>query len=387
MNSWIETVTYKEGKMEILAPKPFNSPKKAPAFFNPHMSFNRDLSVLVLKAYRNTFSDTIRICDAMTGVGIRGIRYASEIDGVYNILLNDLNPLALQFAEYNTSTNKVDQLITLSQDETNRMLALNSYPSNRFDIVDLDPFGTPVQYFDSAILATKIGGIIAATATDMPVLCGLYPNVANRNYGVSVYPTPYAHEVALRILIYAIIRAAALHSIAVSPLFCFYADHYIRIHLALSAKKGDILQSFNQLGRVLHCPQCMHRTIITTLYELYRFCPICNSKLQIIGPLWLGHLFEKKFCQKMSIELSSTSLINKRRVIKMLDLAIEESNAPPFFYSLNILCDRLNIPQPKCSSIIEKLLEQGFSATRSHIHGNGVKTNAPLNAIETILKS
>lgn len=38
--------------------------------------------------------------------------------------------------------------------------------------VDLDPYGTPSIFLDSAVQAVSEGGLLLCTATDMAVLCG-----------------------------------------------------------------------------------------------------------------------------------------------------------------------------------------------------------------------
>lgn len=41
-----------------------------------------------------------------------------------------------------------------------------------YDVVDLDPYGTPAQLLDSAVQSVKDGGLLCVTATDMANLCG-----------------------------------------------------------------------------------------------------------------------------------------------------------------------------------------------------------------------
>lgn len=45
-------------------------------------------------------------------------------------------------------------------------------PIQVYHAIDLDPYGTPVQFLDSAVQAVSEGGLLAVTATDMAVLCG-----------------------------------------------------------------------------------------------------------------------------------------------------------------------------------------------------------------------
>jgi len=170
----------KEGKVQMLVPKlsaygvnPSDyAPSKAPVFYNPVMEFNRDISVLAFKAYQHIANREITICEPLTSQGIRGIRYASEIEGVKHVLISDINSRAYELAQHNIQLNKLGEKITLKHKDANCVLSCHASPKKRFDIVDLDPFGTPVPYLDSAFRALKNKGLIAATATDLAPLCG-----------------------------------------------------------------------------------------------------------------------------------------------------------------------------------------------------------------------
>lgn len=50
-----------------------------------------------------------------------------------------------------------------------------------FDVVDLDPYGTPAMFLDSAMQSVKDGGLMLVTATDMAVLCGNNKEVRAEN--------------------------------------------------------------------------------------------------------------------------------------------------------------------------------------------------------------
>ncbi|MBS7645014.1 MAG: tRNA (guanine(10)-N(2))-dimethyltransferase [Candidatus Bathyarchaeia archaeon] len=370
-----------------MAPKPSHAPSRTVVFYNPRMAFNRDLSILTLKAHVEAVrAEGLRICDAMTGVGARGIRYAKEVEEVSEVILNDLNPIALQFAEYNSYVNKVNEKVRIVHDEANRTLSLSSTPDSRFDLVDLDPFGTPVPYLDSGVRALRIGGIIAATATDLPVLYGIHPKAARRRYGVSTHPTDYGHELAIRILIQTIIRVAAAHEMASYPIFCYYADHYVRVNLVLKRGKENINNLFDQLGYVEDCRKCGHRRALLQLDELSKRCPVCGSELKHIGPVWLGPLFDEEYCRRIIRLASSIPLRRASRIRKFLNLALEEAGSPPLFYSLSLICDRLNVPQMKPSEVVDALRELGYKASRTHIQGDAVKTDAPVSVVEEVLK-
>ena len=65
---------------------------------------------------------------------------------------------------------------------------------NRFDVIDIDPYGAPSIFLDAAVQAVKDGGLLCVTATDMPVLCGQYPETCFAKYGSTSISGPNCHE-------------------------------------------------------------------------------------------------------------------------------------------------------------------------------------------------
>ena len=74
----------------------------------------------------------------------------------------------------------------------------------RYDVIDLDPYGTAVPFLDSAVQAIADGGLLCVTCTDSPVLCGTYPEKCFSLYGSVPLRSKYLHEQALRILLHSI---------------------------------------------------------------------------------------------------------------------------------------------------------------------------------------
>ena len=78
----MENKIINEGKVSIIVPEFDKISSKAPVFYNPVMELNRDLSVAAISVFRGDIDHDISVCDTFGGTGIRGIRYAKEIEGV-----------------------------------------------------------------------------------------------------------------------------------------------------------------------------------------------------------------------------------------------------------------------------------------------------------------
>jgi tRNA (guanine26-N2/guanine27-N2)-dimethyltransferase len=390
----------REGLAEVIVPnlEKFRkdvwdyAPSKAPVFFNPAMKLNRDLAVLVLQAYQRTVNGELTVSEPLAGCGVRGIRFAKEVEGVCEVRLNDINPEAYRMAQHNVELNAVGKVIRLFNMDANLFLSQHDAPHKRFNYIDLDPFGTPVPYLDSAIRALRSGGLLALTATDLAPLCGVYPKVALRKYGGLALRTEYSHEIALRLLSGCLASAAARHDIGVNIMFSHKNGHYVRVYALLNqgAKKASL--SLQKMGFIMHCFRCFHRETVTGIFPPVKvLCDECGSPLKIAGPLWLGKMVDKDFCELVENEASKKRTGGEDRIMKTLALVKAESDAPPTFYVVDHISDKLNITIPPISKVIKILEKEGFKTYRTHFNTRGLKTDAPaktvLEAVKEALKN
>jgi len=154
----MKLVSKREGFAELLIPEKIEEDgkiRKAEVFYNPVMEIERDISILAFQSHQKEIGKNIKICDLMTGCGARGIRYALEIKGIKKVIINDLNPSAISLAKRNVIRNKIDKKVRLKCFDSNVILNKYAMPRNRFDIIDIDPFGSPAPYLDSAVRAIK----------------------------------------------------------------------------------------------------------------------------------------------------------------------------------------------------------------------------------------
>jgi tRNA (guanine26-N2/guanine27-N2)-dimethyltransferase len=390
------TEIVEEGKVKILVPelKAFiktpseYAPSKAPVFYNPVMELNRDIAVLALQTYQKMLNREISVCEPLASCGIRGIRFATEVKGVQKVLINDINEKAFQLARYNVQMNGLSKRVTVKNQDANFFLAHYGAPRKRFDAIDIDPFGSPVPYLDSAIRALRNGGLLALTATDMAPLCGVHPKACIRKYGGKPLRTEYCHELAVRLLAGCLATTAAKHDIGISVVFSHSTNHYIRIYATTKygAKKAD--ESIKNMGYILHCFNCFHRETTKEhfLVEHSRKCSECNSKLDIAGPLWLGKIFDREFCELIEREAKQRKFRLEDRIGKILTLIKGEAEAPVTYYVIDKLCDLLALPVPSVKKVVEILRKGGFQASLTHFNSKGIRTNASAMIMKELLR-
>ncbi len=385
------TEYFREGAAEILVPKIsyFTREKEslanAPVFYNPVMRFNRDIAVLTLRTYFNMLGEKFSVCEPMTGCGVRGVILALEVDGIKKVFLNDLNPNAYALCLFNVKKNGVDDKMVVRNLDANLFLSRYSRPRKRFNVIDVDPFGSPVPYIDSAIRALRNKGLLAVTATDVASLCGVYPEACLRRYGKTLR-TEYCHEIAIRLVIGYIARTAAKYDTGIQVLFSHSTDHYIRIYARIfdGAKLAD--KCISKLGYILHCYNCLHREVSYGIASsLKRTCNECEAELDVAGPLWLGELVDKEFCFKMLVELDNAKSVDRGRLTKLLNTLLEEAAGPQTYYVISKACDKFNLRTPKKIDIIQALLDLGYFVSETHFNLNGLRTNATASVFREIV--
>ncbi len=395
LNFSFPTEIAEEGKVSVVVPKLSAyvkeaweyAPSKAPVFYNPVMELNRDLAVLALQTYQKMLGREISVCEPLTGCGIRGLRFAVEVDGVRKVFVNDINPEAAKLARFNVERNALAKRVLVANEDANLFLSRYAAPRKRFDYIDVDPFGPPVPYLDATIRALRNGGLLALTATDMAPLCGVHPKACVRKYGGKPLRTEYCHELAVRLLVGCLTMMAAKHEIGIKVIFSHSTDHYIRVYAVAryGARLAD--NSLRMMGYVLHCFSCFHReTSEGIVSPLKTECSECGSKLNVAGPLWLSKISDKDFCSSMKREAEGRRLKQGRRILRLLSLVQGETEASVTYYVVDKICDKLNLPVPALVEVVDNIRKAGFQATQTHFNSRGFKTNAPISVLKAHIR-
>jgi len=351
------------------------------------MALNRDLAVVALQTYQRTVGRELVCCEPLAGCGVRGVRLANEVEGVRKVVMNDISPEAAKLAEHNARLSDLAEKTEVANQDANLLLSRYAAPRKRFDYIDIDPFGSPVPYLDSALRAVRDGGLVALTATDMAPLCGVHPKACVRKYGGKPLRTEYCHELAVRLLLNCLAMQAAKYDIGVQPVFSYSDYNYVRVYATVNygAKQAD--RSLENTGYVLHCFSCFHRELAKGVTASFRAdCPECGSRLQVAGPLWLGGLWNVEFCMRMRDAVRHGSLRGKVKIFQMISLIVGEAEAPFTYYVIDKICDKFGLPVPPLSKVSAELRKSGYQAVRTHFSSKGVRTDAPASAVREAIR-
>jgi tRNA (guanine26-N2/guanine27-N2)-dimethyltransferase len=380
---------YREGKVDFFAPviKQVVTASDI-VFYNPRMEFSRDVSVSLVHAYHNMMGKEMDLCEPLTSCGVRAIRWACEVPEIRNVLSGDLNPKAVLLANANAYLNGVSGKVDVRWSEATVLLEDSLLHGRRFDVVDVDPFGSPIYFIDSAVNALKKeGGLLCLTATDMQPLCGIHQDACLRKYGGLSLRTEYCHEIALRLLVGATVRIASRHDLGVKVVFSHSSDHYVRAYLLTKRDATKADRNLREMGYILHCFNCGNRRVSLSLEPLKETkCEFCGSNMRSAGPLWCGEIWDRSFTEVVKTVVGQSKHKSSRRLNRMLDTILSELNGPPTYYDLHCISDSEGVNSPSTSKVIELLRDRGFFASPTHFRGTCVRTTADTETVKSIVR-
>ncbi|MBA5942684.1 MAG: tRNA (guanine(10)-N(2))-dimethyltransferase [Methanophagales archaeon] len=370
-----------EGTTRLVVPQQLNRS----IFYNPRMELCRDIDIASIAAFISSLPShplPLTYIDALAGTGARGVRLANEVR--FNLSLqvdiNDRSTPAYELINQNIALNKVEDRAVAHNKNAKVMLL-----QKRYDIVDIDPFGSPVPFLDAACQSVKHALLV--TATDTAPLCGAHTG-GLRNYSAQPLNTEYHAEIGTRILLGAVTRELARYDKAIQPLLSYASEHFIRliVRIEKGAKKAD--DSIRSLGFIAHCFSCGNRFAFsyTDMLEmrLRNICELCGSKMRLTGPLYICAIKDTAFSEEVYNELSERSSGKREEAMKIVHTCSRELDIP-FFYEYHALCKSLKVHPPPIISIIEALHSNGFLATRTHFSYTGIKTDARIDEIKSCL--
>ena len=410
-----------EGKVTV---KLCNKDKTFSAFYNPAQELNRDLTVLSISTYFNftkyrkekelkTFNEyKFTIIEPLSATGLRCIRYYSELpnEKINLIYSNDMDPKAVECININMEKNNIDnnKFKVFTSDAAQLMYQNPHF----FDVVDLDPYGTAIPFIDSCIHCSKNGALLCITFTDMPVLCGNYPETTLYKYGSIPYKGPFCHEMAIRIALFSISSAASKYKKVIKPLFSYNAEFYIRLFLIIKDSPEDCKMNPFKYGYMFHCRDCQNRSIypmarrqdnkfkngkpnsfvkFNNLVYPSEKCECCGSNMCMSGPFWIDEIFDEDWIKELQKNLQDKKfeyLKFNSRIQNICKGIINELplNNQIFNLDYSQFSRDVNVSSFKMAIFQGGIENLGYKMSQSYYDPNLFKTDAPIEVIYDILK-
>jgi tRNA (guanine26-N2/guanine27-N2)-dimethyltransferase len=299
------------------------------------------------------------ILDALSATGLRALRYAKEIPFATNIVANDMSKDAVQSIELNIDHNEVGDKVHSNVDDARAYMYSkvgnwDHQPSgkyvHRFDVIDLDPYGTAAPFIDSSLQALADGGLLCVTCTDSAVFASVgYFEKTYALYGGLPIKGPHSHEAGLRLILNSVATTGSKYGLAIEPLLSLSIDYYVRIFIRVHKRPSDVKLLAGTTMLTYTCDQGCGAWTTQTLARntpkldragntIYKHsisqgpvvgpnCTHCGFRTHLGGPMWAGPLHNPYFIQRMLDRIPS---LNPKtygtldRLRGMLTVALEE---------------------------------------------------------------
>lgn len=439
------------------------TPQKSDTYFNRKMKTNRQLvfcSLAVLAEERSP----VDCLDAFGATGIMGLQWAKHLHSAVKVTITDISETCVNMIRENCELNRI-RVSPWSESgsspgsgpgfgpgssgaegyvntvEVNKMDANVMMHLRPFDYIHLDPFGTSVNFLDAAFRNVRNLGIISVTSTDTGSLYAKSPNVTLRHYGATIVRTEYYKELAARMVLASVARAAARCNKGMEVLLSVAVEHFVLVVVRVLRGPSQADDSATRLRRLVHCQWCEERVFLKHGNQIDDTLPCsCHGSLPgktavILGPLWSGPLFNTGFLRRMLTAAVRHSMEDIQPLVKTLLCESEctplryppssqvecgvviktlqsgedsgsdssgkrksaedggslvkrlraDTDHPAFYYSIHRHSIR-GMNMPKLNKFLQYLTEAGFRVSRTHFDPTGVRTDASLDEFTSVLR-
>jgi tRNA (guanine26-N2/guanine27-N2)-dimethyltransferase len=362
---------YQEGKARF---------QRGNAFYRPGSQLARDLGVLTAAVYKAQ-TDHLHVLDAMTAAGVRSLRYLLEANADF-VWANDGNPDLQPTLRGNFS--QVDaQRVHLSFMSAQQLLYQCRSDRHYFDLIDVDAFGNPLSFVAGCLGTVRFGGLLYLTSTDGRSLSGHCPAQSLQQWGAFARSHPAIQEQALRIGLGAVAQQAAFQGYGIEPVFSLFHRQTYRLMVRVLAQPNWQIEHYGWLG---YCHRCgnFQSPDWRSLGRAVCSCGPEAFPLSLSGPLWLGPLHDRTYLQSMERLAQQWGWQQRAQLLHLMQA---EAEMPPYFYTLGEIGRRGQMDISKRSRLQQGLLARGYRFSLTHIHPEGIKTDAPFSMCLEVARS
>ncbi|XP_064355377.1 tRNA (guanine(26)-N(2))-dimethyltransferase isoform X2 [Dromaius novaehollandiae] len=346
----------------------------------------------------------LQVLEGLAASGLRSIRFAREVPGLRAVVANDCSARAAELVARNVAFNGVGHLVTPSRADARMLMYQSKADRELFDVIDLDPYGSPAPFLDAAVQAVSEGGLLCVTCTDMAVMAGNSAETCYSKYGAVSLKGKFCHEMALRIVLHSLDLRANCYQRFIVPLLSVSADFYIRVFVRVFTGQAKVKASASKQALVYHCVGCgthhLQRLGKATSHGTgFKYgaatgppvgpaCEFCQQRHQLGGPVWAEPLHDAAFVQRVlaALESSPGRFRTEERIRGVLSVVTEELSDVPLYYTLDSLSGTIHCNTPSLLQFRSALLHAGYRVSLSHACKNAVKTDAPPAVLWDIMR-
>ncbi|CAN7114302.1 unnamed protein product [Brassica rapa subsp. narinosa] len=344
-----------------------------------------------------------RVLEALSASGLRALRYAREVEGIGQVVALDNDPASVEACQRNIKFNGLMSTSKVESHLTDARVHMLTNPKE-FDVVDLDPYGAPSIFLDSAVQSVADGGLLMCTATDMAVLCGANGEVCYSKYGSYPLKGKYCHEMALRILLASIESHANRYKRYIVPVLSVQMDFYVRVFVRVYTSASAMKNTPLKLSYFYQCIGCdsfhlqsVGRSLPKNKSVRYQAgvgpvvpqdCTHCGKKYNMGGPIWSAPMHDQEWVASI---LNGVKSMKDRypaydKICSVLTTISEELLDVPLFLCLHSLSGTLKCTSPSAAMFRSAVMNAKYRVSGSHVTPLGIKTDAPMEVIWDIMR-
>uniref|UniRef100_A0A8C5D414 tRNA (guanine(26)-N(2))-dimethyltransferase n=1 Tax=Gouania willdenowi TaxID=441366 RepID=A0A8C5D414_GOUWI len=346
----------------------------------------------------------LRVLEGLAASGLRSVRFALEVPGLLSITANDFSAKAAALIARNAQYNGVSHLLQASCKDASMLMYEKRGKKERYDVIDLDPYGSPSHFLDAAVQAVSEGGLLCITCTDMAVMAGNSGETCYSKYGSVSIKAKYCHEMALRIILHSLDQRAGVYQRYIQPLLSVSVDFYIRVFVRVFTGQATVKNSASKQALVYNCVGCgsfhlqrmggIPSHFVHMKYSAASGPPVgtecehCGQRHQLGGPLWAEPIHDSQFVHKVlsAVAGNPSRFGTAKRIEGMLSVVTEELDDVPLYYTVDSLSSTIHCNTPPLLKFRSALLHAGHRVSISHACKNAIKTDAPSAAIWDIMR-
>ncbi|XP_066510000.1 tRNA (guanine(26)-N(2))-dimethyltransferase-like isoform X2 [Hoplias malabaricus] len=344
------------------------------------------------------------VLEGLAASGLRSVRFALEVPGLKSVTANDCSAKAAALIARNAEHNNVTHLLQASQRDASMLMYEARGRKERYDVIDLDPYGSPAPFLDAAVQAVSEGGLLCITCTDMAVMAGNSGETCYSKYGSISIKTKYCHEMALRIILHSLDQRANVYQRYIEPLLSVSVDFYIRVFVRVRTGQAKVKNSASKQALLYNCVGCgafylqrMGKRISHGKHMKYsaatgppvkQNCEHCGQTHQLGGPVWAEPIHDLEFVQKVlkAVAGNPTRFGTSKRIEGVLSMVTEELQDVPLYYVLDQLSSTIHCNTPSMLQFRSAILHAGYRVSFAHACKNAVKTDAPCGVLWDIMR-
>ncbi|KAM0004918.1 putative tRNA (guanine(26)-N(2))-dimethyltransferase [Helianthus debilis subsp. tardiflorus] len=344
-----------------------------------------------------------RVLEALSASGLRALRYAREVEGIGQVVALDNDKASVEACRRNIKFNGSVASEKVESNLVDARVYMLTHPKE-FDVVDLDPYGSPSMFLDSAVQSIADGGLLMCTATDMAVLCGSNGEVCYSKYGSYPLRGKYCHEMALRIVLACIESHANRYKRYIVPVLSVQMDFYVRVFVRVYTSASAMKNTPLKLSYVYQCVGCdsfhlqpIGRTVSknTSVRYLPGFGPVvpqecsdCGKKYNMGGPIWSDPIHDQDWVSSILADVKAMKIRYPAfdKISAVLTTISEELPDVPLFLSLHNLCGTLKCTSPSAVIFRSAVINAGYRISGTHVNPLGLKSDAPMDVIWDIMR-